>query len=56
MRAALDGRARVVTLTMSLGEFREHVEWLELLSPHDGCTHDWRAALDHIDPPDDEDD
>lgn len=53
MRAVMNHRSRpaAVVLTMTLEEFREMVEWLEELSPHDGCTKDWRAALDQVDPP-----
>lgn len=40
-----------VEIRMSLDEFRETVEWLEAISPHDGATRDWRAELDRIDPP-----
>lgn len=43
-------RPPVVTLEMTLAEFREHVEWLEELASHDGCTRDWRATLDRIAP------
>jgi hypothetical protein len=45
----------IVRLEMSLAEFREHVEWLEMIDPDDGCTIDWRAELDRIDPPDSDD-
>jgi hypothetical protein len=57
MRASIDYRARprTVTLTMPLSEFREHVEWLEVIDENDGCTKDWRAILDQIDPPSTED-
>lgn len=57
MRASIDyrrTRPRTVTLTMPLSEFREHVEWLEEMAPRDGCTKDWRAQLDWIDPPPDD--
>lgn len=40
-----------VTITMSLGEFREHVEFLETVAYGDGCTRDYRGWLDRIDPP-----
>jgi hypothetical protein len=39
-----------IVIEMSLDEFREHVEWLEALSPTDGCTADFRAELDRVDP------
>jgi hypothetical protein len=53
MRASIDYRVRprTVTLTMRLDEFRDHVRWLEVIDPGDGCTKDWRAELDRIDPP-----
>lgn len=53
MMASIDYRHRVpqVTLRMTLVEFRETVEWLETLDPSDGATQDWRAELDHVDPP-----
>jgi hypothetical protein len=44
------GQAREITLTMSLDEFRETVEWLETADPHDRATADWRDWLDHVDP------
>jgi hypothetical protein len=40
---------------MPLSELREHVEWLEVIDENDGCTKDWRAILDQIDPPSTED-
>jgi hypothetical protein len=57
MRASIDYRIRprTVTLTMPLSELREHVEWLEVIDENDGCTKDWRAILDQIDPPSTED-
>jgi hypothetical protein len=53
-----DGRSRTaeVLIGMTLGEFRETVEWLESLAPADGCTRDWRKWLDEIDPPEADDD
>jgi hypothetical protein len=54
-RASGWGRRRVVTLEMPLEEFREHVEWLETMALGDGCTESWRAQLDHVDPPEDDD-
>lgn len=39
-----------VTLSMTLVEFRQTVEWLEGLDPYDGATKDWRKELDRIDP------
>lgn len=50
MRASVDWRQREVTLTMNVSEFVETVEWLELIDPDDGCTREWRAALDRIAP------
>jgi hypothetical protein len=44
-----------ITLHMSLSEFREHVEWLEAMAFFDVCTRDWRAELDRIDPPEQDD-
>lgn len=49
------GRVGEVVIKMSLVEFREHVEWLEMIAPHDGATQDWRKDLDRIDPPERED-
>jgi hypothetical protein len=40
-----------VEIKMTLDEFRETVEWLEGVDPHDGATKDWRLWLDSIDPP-----
>jgi hypothetical protein len=54
MIARRDYRADRVTLAMARAEFREHVEWLEGMAPQDGCTRDWRAELDRIDPPETE--
>lgn len=53
MRAQMDRRVRPprVVLTMTLEEFREHVEWLETIAAGDGCTKDWRDELDNVDPP-----
>lgn len=51
----LTGLSGEVMITMSLAEFREHVEWLETYEPHDGATHNWRQDLDRIDPPEPED-
>jgi hypothetical protein len=56
VRATRDYRWNVlaggrVTVEMTLTEFRETVEWLEMIDPHDGATRDWRAELDRIDPP-----
>jgi hypothetical protein len=36
---------------MTFEEFRETVEWLELTSPHDSATAEWRAELDRLEPP-----
>lgn len=44
----------MVNIEMTLTEFRETVEWVELLSSDDGFTRDLRAELDRIDPPDTE--
>ena len=43
-------RPRTVTLTMTLAEFREHVEWLLELAPSDGATRAWDDELNRIDP------
>jgi hypothetical protein len=40
-----------VTVDMTFEEFRETVEWLELTSPHDSATAEWRAELDRLEPP-----
>jgi len=39
-----------VEIKMTLAEFRETVEWLEIVDPNDGATKNWRAWLDEIDP------
>ena len=62
MRATIDHRGwnryhgGLVKIEMGLDEFRETVEWLEMIDPNDGCTHDWRAQLDRLDPPTEEED
>jgi hypothetical protein len=43
-------RSKEITITMPLDEFRETVEWLEMIDPHDLCTHNWRVELDRVDP------
>lgn len=45
-----------VMIKMTADEFRETVEWLEMLDPHDGATQEWRQALDRVDPPKSEED
>lgn len=42
------GSGPKITLTMTADEFREHVEFLETVAPHDGCTRDWRKQLDRL--------
>jgi hypothetical protein len=49
-------RPRRVHLEMSEDEFRETVEWLEMVDPHDRATKDWRAELDRLFPPEEDDD
>jgi hypothetical protein len=49
--ARRDFRYGTVTLTLTMSEFREHVEWLEEIADGDGCTKDWRASLNEVDPP-----
>lgn len=43
-----DYRRDEVTIRMTSDEFRETVEWLELVDPHDAATADWRAELDRL--------
>lgn len=49
-------RGGEVTIRMALPEFRDTVEWLEILDPYDRATAEWRQELDRIDPPDLEED
>lgn len=53
MIATCDRRRRpfVVNIQMTLDEFRETVEWLEMIDWGDGATKEWRKELDSIDPP-----
>jgi hypothetical protein len=39
---------------MAAQEFTEIVEWLELLSPDDGCTRELRIEHDRVMPQEDE--
>lgn len=45
-----------VRLEMTQDEFREHVEWLEMIQPRDGCTRDFRAQYDRLFPEIEEED
>jgi hypothetical protein len=54
MRVYRDFRRRgsydEITISMSLSELRETVDWLEGIDPSDGATKDWREWLDQVDP------
>lgn len=50
MIATIDHRRRP-PIVMTRDEFRETVEWLEVVDPSDAATREWRKELDRIDPP-----
>lgn len=51
MNVTRDYRSGTITITMAPDEFTETVEWLELASPADGATADWRKWHDEVMPP-----